>query len=225
RRMRYLRIPVRRVLDVLNSSFSASWVFTKDSLETSPSERQHVRRRGKVIFWGTHACAHDAPCPSQGAREVGMDEETTRPLIQSWSAILYLRFLLKDQGPVLDASDVQGRATGSAKRCPSFDSPSYFSCCFRASTRRRDSPTSPRVFLKRGGSVDSPFQGEILFLCVPDVYDVLRASSVGAPCSATRWHRIRASRARERPPSASPWLSQRYESSNFYLGAHAHEFR
>ncbi|KAL1698118.1 hypothetical protein EV121DRAFT_274646 [Schizophyllum commune] len=212
-RMRYLRIPVRRVLDVLNLSFSASWVFTKDTLETSPSERQHVRRRGKFLGYS---------CPSQGAREVGMDEETTRPLIQNAATLCVLRNVpahmrrpptppvlecnpiptLFAQGPVLDASDVQGRATGSAKRCPSFDSPSDFSCCFRASTRRRDSPTSPRVFLKRGGSVDS----------VPDVYDVLRVSSVGAPCSATRWHRIRASRARERPPSASPWLSQRSES-------------
>ncbi|KAL1684468.1 hypothetical protein GGG16DRAFT_106943, partial [Schizophyllum commune] len=209
RRMRYLRIPTTRRV-------ARSAARCELALASSHAARRRTRSRPRRAsgstsddagsFWGTHAPLKalgrmPRPCASFGTfRPIC----AVRPRPQSWSAILYLRFLLKDRS--------WGRATGSAKRCPSFDSPSDFSCCFRASTRRRDSPTSPRVFLKRGGSVDSPFQGEILFLCVPDVYDVLRVSSVGAPCSATRWHRIRASRARERPPSASPWLSQRSES-------------
>ncbi|KAL1657468.1 hypothetical protein GGF50DRAFT_93272, partial [Schizophyllum commune] len=149
------RVITGRVLDVLNSSFSASWVFTKDTLETSPSERQHVRRRGKFLGYSCNAATL---CVLRHV-PAHMRRPPTPPVLECNPIPT-----LFAQGPVLDASDVQGRATGSAKRCPSFDSPSDFSCCFRASTRRRDSPTSPRVFLKRGGSVDSPFQGEILFL-------------------------------------------------------------
>ncbi|KAL1657608.1 hypothetical protein GGF50DRAFT_93172, partial [Schizophyllum commune] len=162
--------------------YNAPWGFTKDTLETLPDKRQHARRRGNVMptFWVSHACAHDAPYPSQGAREVGMDAETTQPLIQNAATLCVLRHI-----PAL----THCLLTPSALECNpipvlSAQGPVLgFFALSRPSARRRAPPMSPRVFLKRGRSVDS----------APDVYDVSRLFSDAAPCSATRGCRIQAS--------------------------------
>ncbi|KAL1670894.1 hypothetical protein EV122DRAFT_285638 [Schizophyllum commune] len=49
RRMRYLRIPREALLVVNSLCLRRMQVFTKDTLETSPDEQQHVRRREKVM--------------------------------------------------------------------------------------------------------------------------------------------------------------------------------